>query len=151
MKTQNILLNINKDNIFKRFFIKIWKKIDKDDILSPKEQLAFDIFKICLYDENNVRYLNSGFSYKKYIVTKNYILSKDIDTFIVLEPGKITIVNHQYRYDLDMPQKTSDIMNKMFDEKVAQDRKMMEEEIYSNITQSLEIVLGQFKEKLVQN
>lgn len=135
-------------NIIIRFLDKLWKKIDKDDILTTKEQLAFDIFKISLYDENNVRYLNSGMSYKKYIVTKNYIMTNDIETFIVLEPGKITIVNHQYRYDLDMPQKTSQIMNRMFDDKVAEDRRKMEEEIYSNITQSLEIVLSQFKEKL---
>lgn len=145
METQEELKN---QNFFLKLIKKIWKKIDKDDILSPKEQLAFDIFKICLYDENNVRYLNSGFSYKKYIVTKQYIFSKDIGTFIVLEPGKITIVNHQYRYDLDIPQKTSNIMNKMFDDKVAEDRRKMEEEIYSNITSSLEIVLSQFKEKL---
>jgi len=140
-----------RENVFVRLAKKLWKKIDKDDILSPKEQLAFDIFKICLYDENNVRYLNSGMSYKKYIVTKQFILSKDIGTFIVLESGKITIVNHQYRYDLDIPQKTSGIMNKMFDDKVAEDRKKMEDEIYSNITSSLEIVLAQFKDKLVQS
>ena len=137
-----------KDNPFVKFFLKLWKKIDKDDVLSPKEQLAFDIFKICLYDENNIRYLNSGMSYKKYIVTKQFVLSKDIDTFIVLEQGKITIVNHQYRYDIDIPQKTSQIMNNMFDDKVIEDRHQMEEEIYSNITSSLEIVLSSFKEQL---
>ena len=141
MSTEDIQLN----------FERIWKKIDKDDVLTQKEQLAFDIFKICLNDENNVRYLNSGLSYKKYIVTKQFILSKDIGTFIILEHCKITIVNHQYRYDIDLPQKTSNIMNRMFDDKVAEDRANMEKEILSNITSSLEIVLGQFKEKLVQN
>ena len=149
MEAQNIVHR--RENAFARLAKKLWKKIDKDDILSPKEQLAFDIFKICLYDENNVRYLNSGMSYKKYIVTKQFILSKDIGTFIVLETGKITIVNHQYRYDLDIPQKTSGIMHQMFDDKVAEDRKKMEDEIYSNITSSLEIVLAQFKDKLVQS
>ena len=144
MKTQKNY----KDNPFIKIFLKLWKKIDKDDVLSLKEQLAFDIFKICLYDENNVRYLNSGASYKKYIVTKQFVLSKDIGTFIVLESGKITIVNHQYRYDIDMPQKTSQIMNRMFDDKVTEDRHQMEEEIYSNITSSLEIVLANFKEQL---
>lgn len=136
------------DNIFVKFFQKIWKKIDKEDVLTPSQQLAFDIFKICLNDENNVRYLNSGMSYKKYIVTKQYVLSKDIGTFILLESGKITIVNHQYRYDIDIPQKTSNIMNNMFDDKVCNDRANMEKEILSNITSSLEIVLSQFKLKL---
>ena len=149
METQNI--EFKTENILVRFGKKIWKKIDKDDILTTKEQHAFDIFKTCLYDENNVRYLNSGNSYKKYIVTKQYVLNKDISTFIVLEAGKITIVNHHYRYDIDIPQKTSNIMNRMFDEKVAEDRANMENEIYNNITDSLEIVLGQFKDKLIQN
>ena len=137
-----------KENVFFKFANKIWKKIDKDDVLNQGQKLAFDIFKICLYDENNVRYLNSNMSYKRYIVTKQFVLSKDIGTFIVLEPCKITIVNHQYRYDLDVPQKTSDIMNKLFDDKVAEDRANMEKEILSNITSSLEIVLANFKEKL---
>lgn len=135
-------------NYLKNQGLKIWKKIDKDDILTQGQHLGFDIFKICLYDDNNVRYLNAGYSYKKYIVTKQFVLSKDIGTFIVLESNKLTIVNHQYRYDIEMPEKTSRLMNKIFDEKVNDDRKKMEEEIYSNITSSLEIVLSNFKEKL---
>lgn len=139
--------NMDK-NIFLKNLKKIWKKIDKDDILNASQQLAFDIFKICLYDENNIRYLNSRNSYKKYIVTKNYVTDKDISTFILLESTKITIVNHQYRYDIIMPEKTAIKMNNMFDDKVEEDRNKMEQEILSNITQSLEIVLSKFKEKL---
>jgi hypothetical protein len=130
-------------------FNKAWKKIDKDDILTDAQQLAFDIFKICLYDENNIRYLNSKNSLKKYIVTKKYVTDKDISTFVLLEERKLTIVNHQYRYNIDIPQKTSDIMNELFNDKVEQEREGMEKEILSNITQSLEIVLGQFKDKLL--
>jgi len=130
-------------------FLKFFKNIfNKDDILTPAQQLAFDIFKICLYDNNNIRYLDAGLSYKKYIVTKQYILDGDISTFIVLETCKITIVNHQYRYSMTFPEKTSTIINRMFNDKVIEDRKIMEEEILSNINQSLEIVLSQFKEKL---
>jgi len=138
----------NQVNFFSKLFKKAWKKIDKDDVLTPAQQLAFDIFKICLYDENNIRYLNARNSFKKYIVTKRYVTDKDISTFILLEERKLTIVNHQYRYDINMPQKTSDIMQNMFHDKVEQERSNMEKEILSNITQSLEIVLSQFKEKL---
>jgi len=142
-------MEIEKFKFWKKdFWKRVWKKIDKDDVLNAAQQNAFDIFKICLYNEDNVRYLNSNNSLKKYIVTKNYITSNSIDTFIVLESGKITIVNHQYRYDIDMPQKTSGIMDKMFDNKVAEDRRNMENEILSNITSSLEIVLTEFKNKL---
>jgi hypothetical protein len=136
------------ENLFLKWIKKFWKKIDKDDILNPSQKLAFDIFKLSLYDDNNIRYLNAKNSYKRYIVTKQYVTDKDISTFILLENGKITIVNHQYRYDIDIPEKTSALMYSMFDDKVQQEREAMEKEILSNITQSLEIVLEQFKDKL---
>lgn len=135
-------------NWFKNKFKKILDKIDKPDTLTQVQQLAFDVFKICLYDENNIRYLNSGYSYKKYIVNKKFILDKDVSTFILLESYKITIVNHTYKYDVEMPQKTSSIMNRMFDEKVDEDRSEMEKEILGNISSSLSIVLNDFKNQL---
>jgi len=135
----------NKNQIF---FKKLWNKIDKDDVLNPVQQLAFDIFEICLNDEDNVRYLNSKDSYKKYIVSKRFILEKDVSTFLLLENGKLTIVNHQYRYDVDIPERTSEKMNRMFDNKVEEDRMKMEKEILGNITSSLQIVLEDFKGKL---
>ena len=137
-------------NKVKEFFHNLWKSIDKDDVLTSAEQSAFDIFKVCLYDENNIRYLNSANSDKKYIVTKSYIMDKNISTFIILNHriNRITIVNHQYQYDISMPTKTSELMSKMFNDKVDEEREDMEKEILSNITQSLDIVLKQFKEKL---
>ncbi len=140
----NVKIN---DKIF-GFIKKIWKKIDKDDILSPEQQLAIDIYKICLNDENNIRYLNSRNSEKKYIVTKRYVTDKDISVFIIFENKKITIVNHEYRYDIDLPEKTSIKMSQMFDDKVEQERENMEKEILNNITQSLEVVLAKFKNRL---
>ncbi len=134
----------------KEFIKKVWKSIDKDDVLTPAEQSAFDIFKVCLYDENNIRYLNSANSDKKYIVTKSFIMDKNISTFIILHHrnNRITIVNHQYKYEISMPTKTSELMNDMFNDKVDEEREDMEKEIMSNITQSLDIVLQQFKEKI---
>jgi len=140
--------NIVKIHIFTIF--KNWIKniFDKDDVLTLDQQLAFDIFKICLYDDNNIRYLNASNSYKKYIVNKKFILDKDVSTFIILESGKITIINHTYKYDIEIPQHTSLKMNKMFDNKVDEDRSIMEKEILGNITSSLNIVLTNFKNSL---
>ena len=146
IKTESF--NTETKNWLQNFFIKLWKKIDKDDILNPVQQLAFDIFEICLNDENNVRYLNASNSYKKYIVSKRFITDKDVSTFILLENGKLTIVNHSYRYDIDLPQKTSQKMNIMFNDKVDQDREDMEKEIFGNIRSSLATVLSDFKGKL---
>lgn len=57
----------------------------------------------------------------------------------------ITIVNNEFKYDISIPSKTFSQMSKMFDKKVEEDRKKMEDEIFSNITQSLETVYKQFK------
>jgi hypothetical protein len=143
-----------KRTFFGRMFNKIWKKFDKDDVLTEDQEIAFDIFKINMQDKNNVFYLDyvseAGQECKKYIVTKSYLINKDVNTFIVLNSGQnnIIIVNHQYRYNIPMPTKTCKIMDNIFNAKVREERDMMEKEILSNITESLTIVLKQFKEKL---
>jgi len=136
----------------KNFLNSIWKLIDKDDVLTDDEQLAFDIFKISLSDENNIRYLSPNFSSKKYILTKSYLVKDNVDTFIILnsENYKVTIVNHQYRYDISMPAKTCIKMSNMFDDKVEEERENMEEKILNNITNSLDTVLKQFKYKMLE-
>lgn len=137
----------------KKFFINLWKLIDKDDVLTQTEQLAFDIFEISLKDDNNIKFLSpySAYADKKYILTKSYLIDNNVNTFIVLNPGanRLTIVNHQYKYDISIPTKTCDRMNKMFNDKVEEDRLNMENAILNNITQSLDIVLKQFKDNLI--
>lgn len=129
---------------------KLWKKyIDKDDKLTNTEQLAFDIFKISLSDSNNIRYLSPNYSDKKYILTKSYLVDENVDTFITLSGNNLTIVNHEYRYDISLPEKTSVIMSNMFDDQVEKEREKMEEKILNNITNSLDIVLNNFKENLI--
>lgn len=139
-----------KNSIYS-FFKKIWKKIDKDDVLTEVESLAFEIFKISLYDEKNVRFLSPNGSTKRYILSKTYITDKDINTFIVFDFNKLCIINHKYKYEISMPLRTCDIMAKMFDDKVEKEREEMEKEIMSNITESLEIVLNNLKEKMKNN
>ena len=134
----------------KQFFKNFWKLINKEEVLTPVEQAAIDIFKICLNDENNIRYLNSPNSDKKYIVSKTYITDKVINTFIILHfrHNKVTIVNHQYAYDISLPTKACEQLNDLFNDKVEEDREDMEKEILSNITQSLDIVLNQVKDRI---
>ncbi len=137
----------------KRGIYRLWKKIDKDDVLSEVNRLGFDIFKITLNDDNNIKFLSPKSSDKMYIVNKQYVIDKNINTFIVFQHAengnsKLTIVNHDYRYDFEMPGKTSDIMKDLFEDKVEEDRNKMEVEIMSNITASLEIVLADFKIQL---
>jgi hypothetical protein len=144
---------------FRSWKRKTWRKIEPLDVLNPKQQLAFDIFKIALKDENNIFYLNNKkalTSEKMYIVSKEYITNNEVRTFIMLEYtldsiGQIIIVNHEYKYDIDVPQKTAKKMLELFELAVSREREKMEKEIMGNITSSLEIVLEKFKEKMLDS
>jgi hypothetical protein len=144
---------------FRSWKRKTWRKIEPFDVLNPKQQLAFDIFKIALKDENNIFYLNNKkalTSEKMYIVSKEYITNNEVRTFIMLEYtldsiGQIIIVNHEYKYDIDVPQKTAKKMVELFELAVSREREKMEKEIMGNITSSLEIVLEKFKEKMLDS
>jgi hypothetical protein len=135
----------------KDFLIKFKKDLMDEKPLTEAEQLAFDIFKICLYDDNNLRYMNIDSVSKKYILSKTYISDNTVDNFIILDHlnYSLTIVNHQYKYDISMPEKTVNIMCDMFNEKVKEERSEMEKQILNNINESLEIVLNQLKNKLI--
>jgi len=134
----------------KDFFIKFRKDLMDEKPLTEAEQLAFDIFKICLYDDNNIRYMNIDSVSKKYILSKSYVTDNNVDKFIILDNlnYSLTIVNHQYKYDIFIPEKTMNIMCDMFHEKVKEERAEMEKQILNNINESLEIVLNQLKNKL---
>lgn len=136
-------------NFFLKIIYNIWKKIDKDDVLREDEQLAFDIFKIALNDNDNIRVLNTEISGKKYIIPKTYYQDRDTSTCIILNSyaNKITIVNHQYKYDVSIPIKTIGIMENMFNDKIQEERDAMEKEILKNNIESLSIVLQNFKNK----
>jgi hypothetical protein len=141
-----------KLNIFLRILKKIWKKIEPDPILTSMQQDIFDIFESYLNDDDNVRYLEPSPSEKKYIVSKDYILNRNMDDlFIMLDSRRISIIDQYHKYDFDnkfdLHQKTIDKMNNMFNDKVEQDRENMKNDIMGNIKSSLEIILENQKKK----
>ena len=147
-------MNYLKDSI-KKIYRSILNRFDPEPELTSEQSIAFDIFKISLYDDDNIRYLNTyelGDTYKRYIVTKTYLLNKEVNTFIILHrethSSVITIVNHQYKYTIDMPPKTFSKMIEMFNKKVEDDRDSMEKEIMCNITLSLGNVLKELQSKV---
>jgi hypothetical protein len=123
---------------FNKETMTLWKKIDKDDVLTDIEQVGLEIFKIALKDDNNIKFLSPRSFNKMYIVPKDYLLNKDISIFVVFEysnsrNSNLTIVNHEYKYPFEMPEKTSAIMKEMFEDKVEEDREKMEKNIMKNI------------------
>lgn len=124
------------------------KNFNPKDILTEDEKLAFNIFETALYDDNCIRILNTNISGKKYIVPKTFYETNDTSVCIIINSylNKITIVNHQYKYDILMPQKTCAIMDMMFNNKVQKEREELETEILKNTVQSLSTVLINFKD-----
>ncbi len=68
---------------------------------------------------------------------KRYIKSHDEQLFIIIESNLITIVNHQYSYNISMWGKPMETIIRMFDIEVEKRREAMELEIRSNVKHSL--------------
>lgn len=136
----------SKENLFKRIFNKLQQIINPDDILSEDVKLAFDIFKEYLNNPDYMYLLNTDISGEKYIVPKSYYSSNEqieIDTCIILNSydRRITIINNKYKYILDIPAKTFNIMVKMFEDKIQEERLKMKNAILKNTIKNLEIIL----------
>ena len=68
---------------------------------------------------------------------KRYIESDDKQLFIIIEHDQITIVNHQYSYNINLWGKPMERLIKTFDIEIEKRREAMEIEIRSNVKHSL--------------
>ena len=68
---------------------------------------------------------------------KRYIKSDDNQLFIIIESHQMTIVNHQYSYNIDIAGKAHERIAQVFDAEVERRREQMETEIRSNVRHSL--------------
>lgn len=71
------------------------------------------------------------------ISRKRYITSHDKQIFIIIENSFMTIVNHHYSYNIDLPHKTFGRLATIFDTEMESRRMKMESEIKSNVKHSL--------------
>lgn len=78
-------------------------------------------------------------SEKRYIKNGNY--------FVVINQEGIKIVNHVYGYDVRLYGRKFANIKKMFDQRLDQDRLVMEREMIDNIEHSLDLVLENLKSK----
>jgi len=76
------------------------------------------------------------------IAGKRYIKSDKLDIFIKLYDKKMSIINHQFKYDIDLTHTTTYRLENMFDLQVEKRRNQMEEEITSNVKSSLSHIYG---------
>lgn len=75
------------------------------------------------------------------ISSKRYIINKTLGMFIVFEDNKIEITNHVYHYIVRLSDMEMDKLIDMFDRKTEQIRLKFEDEIMSQIKNSLSSIL----------
>lgn len=76
------------------------------------------------------------------ITGKRYIKSDKQQIFIILQTDQLTIVNHQYSYNISLY--GSNVYNRIctiFDNEIEKRRELMEKEIYSNVKHSLSAIV----------
>ena len=121
---------------FKRFFQKIALKVirmmDQNNSYEHSE-FEKESMSICknLINKESSKLLISPISKKRYIKNDN----KKI--FIIIESRLLTIVNHNYSYNIELHPKVYDLLTLVFDNEVEKRRQVMENEIKSNVKHSL--------------
>ena len=119
--------------LFQKLAIKVYSMANQNKNSIPKNEYETECVAICknLISKRDTSLLISPISGKR------YIKSDDNQIFIIIEPKQLTIVNHQYSYNIDIWGKPFERISKMFDIEVEKRREKMENEIRSNVKHSL--------------
>lgn len=102
----------------------------KDQDHSEYEKECISIVKALILQEDSVLLMSP-------LSGKRFIKSDVNQLFIIIEDRTITIVNHQYSYNINVWGKTLERIVNMFDVEVEKRRTLMEMEIRSNVKHSL--------------
>ena len=103
---------------------------NKQKTLQEYEKECFSICKALIRQPNSIMLMSP-------ISGKRYIESDDKQLFIIIEHDQITIVNHQYSYNINLWGKPMERLIKTFDIEIEKRREAMEIEIRSNVKHSL--------------
>lgn len=68
---------------------------------------------------------------------KRYLVNKTLDIFVIMEDSKVEITNHVYHYVITLPKKDITKLVNLFDKKVDEERIMYENQIKSQIDNTL--------------
>jgi hypothetical protein len=142
----NVSVETNMMHKFNRFVQRLAIKAHK--AFNPSHQVSeyeLEGVKICrkLITKTETVLLMSPISGKR------YIRSEDSQIFIVLEDQAITIVNHQYSYNIRVGEKTYSKVKWLFDTEVENRRELMESEIKSNVKHSLHTIFKNLSDETI--
>jgi hypothetical protein len=129
------LIKMDFKHQIKRFLQKIAIKYlktitPKDEINGEFEKESLSICKNLISKENSKLLISP-------ISKKRYIKNDEKKIFIIIESTGITIVNHNYSYNITLGNKSHDRLILIFDNEVERRRTAMELEIKSNVKHSL--------------
>lgn len=130
----------------KRLYLKYYIKIKKIEFLNhQREESGYE--KICAaICRETINHQDSKFSIAP-ISNKRYIVNKTLDIFIIIEDSRVEITNHVYHYDIFFTEKQVTKLVNHYDQKVEQIRLEYEEQIRSQIKNTLGEVYKNIKNK----
>ena len=114
---------------------RVLKTIKSMDYSSEKRSLyELDCLKICkkmITRQDSTLLLTP-------ITNKRYIKNDTLAIFIKIDGGIVNVINHKYSYTVPMSDRSITEITNLFNDTVENHRKVMEEEIASNIKHSLQ-------------
>jgi hypothetical protein len=127
----------------KRIYVKWLKwnrtyKTDNDNKVSETEKICMSITRSLIVHSES-KFLLAPLSGKRYI--KN----EEKGLFIIIDRGTISLTNHVYHYDVNLTERNWERLIKMYDGKVETIRQEYEDEIMSQIENSLHIIQDKLK------
>ena len=119
----------------------IWNRnnrTDKNNKVSDTEKICMSITRSLIVHSES-KFLLAPLSGKRYI--KN----EEKGLFIIIDRGTISLTNHVYHYDVNLTERNWERLIKMYDGKVETIRQEYEDEIMSQIENSLHIIQNKLK------
>ena len=125
--------------LYKRFKIRL-RKLGRSSALKSYEEVELHektAFKICV---KLISHKDSDFMIAP-MSNKRYIINESLNLFIILDFGRIEITNHVFNYNIRLSQRDWQRIVYIFDTETEKRRTEMEQEVNSQIKNSLYTVL----------
>ena len=134
--------------LLKKFIIKWYRIGDRGPFKTFQEENIYD--RLCSGIVRKMRaHPDSKFTIAP-LSGKRYIINKSLDIFIIIEDSKIEITNHVYHYVIKLLPKDVNKLVKNFDKKVDEVRIKYEEEIKSQIKNSLNSIFDKITDSITK-
>lgn len=133
--------------LYKKFIIK-WYRLGDGPFKTYQETNSYD--NICMgIVRKMITHPDSKFTIAP-LSGKRYIINKTLDIFIIIEDSKVEITNHVYHYVVKLAIRDVNKLVKHFDRKVDEVRTKYEEEIKSQIQNSLTTIFDKITGSIKQ-